>query len=478
MTENKNIIQNILISAGDNNLQLCDIIFDERVIDVNPKTERYFNWDELKEKEKRDNLLNEFVQSGESQDFLIAIPGAIDSHVHFDTPGFEFREDFEHGSKAAAAGGVTTVIDMPCTSIPPVISVEKLNTKLLALKGRSIIDYCLYGGVSGNNFNEDEVHKNIIELSEAGVAAFKVYMISGMDTYADLTERQIEYAARIIGKTGKPMAVHAEDKELIQTREQKFKNANRNDWKAYCNSRDARSEAVAIDKLISVVRKVNCKTHVVHISSHLGLEQIKKAKSSRLHITAETCPHYLYFTQKDFENETIRNFLKTAPPVKCDKDLESLWQGIAGGIISFVVTDHAGCNPDEEKSSNNFWEVYGGIPGVEHRVPFMFSEGFLKGKLTLQKTIELLSSNIADYFNIPNKSYLKPGYDADFSLIDLWSSKKVKAADMKSKGKYTPFEGSTFNAVIKQTYLRGKKIFDVNVPVVNDYNYGKYLTVK
>ncbi|MBS3944815.1 MAG: dihydroorotase [Melioribacter sp.] len=478
MNNTQDIIQNVLVSAGGNTLQLCDIVFASKIMEVKPKSERYFDWDDLKEKEKRDNLLKEFVHLDEPQIFLLAIPGGIDSHVHFDTPGFEFREDFEHASKAAAAGGVTTVIDMPCTSIPPVTTTENFTHKISALKGRSLIDYCFYGGISGKNFNEDEVHKNISELSEAGVAAFKVYMISGMDTYGDLSERQMEFAARVIEKTGKPMAVHAEDKELVQTREMKFKNANRNDWKAYCDSRDARAEAVAIDKLISTVRKVNCKTHVVHLSSQMGLEQIKKAKSSRLHITTETCPHYLYFTQKDFENERIRNFLKTAPPVKCDKDVESLWQGLNEGLISFVVTDHAGCNPEEEKSSDNFWEVYGGIPGVEHRLPFMFSEGFLKGRLTLQKTIELLSENIADYYNIDKKGFLKPGRDADFCLIDLWNSQIVKSSEMQSKGKYTPFENVTFNAVVYQTYLRGRKIYDMNNPVTDNYNYGKFITVK
>lgn len=478
MNNTQDIIRNVLVSTGGNTLQLCDIVFDSKIIEVKPKTEKLIDWNDVKEKVNRDKILLDFIKPEEKKNFLLLIPGAIDSHVHFDTPGFEFREDFEHGSKAAASGGVTTVVDMPCTSIPPVTSVENLNTKLFALKGRSLIDYCFYGGVSGQNFNEDEVYKNIIELSDVGVAAFKVYMISGMDTYADLTERQMEFAARMIGKTGKPMAVHAEDKELVHTRELKFKNANRNDWKAYCDSRDARAEAVAIDKLIAVVRKVNCKTHVVHLSSNLGLEQIKKAKSSRLHITTETCPHYLYFTQKDFENEKVRNFLKTAPPVKCDKDLESLWQGLNEGLISFVVTDHAGCNPEEEKSSDNFWEVYGGIPGVEHRAPFLFSEGFLKDRLTLQKTIELLSTNIAEYFNIPGKGYLKPGYDADFCLIDLWDAQIVKSANMKSKGKYTPFEGATFNAVINQTYLRGEKIFDLKEPVNDNYNYGKFITVK
>jgi len=411
----------------------------------------------------------------EEKIFLLAIPGAIDSHVHFDTPGFEFRDDFEHGSKAAASGGVTMVIDMPCTSIPPVTSLENFQTKLKALEGRSIIDYAFWGGISGKNFNEMEIEENIEQLSKAGVAGFKVYFISGMESFAELTERQMETVGRMIEKTGKPMAVHAEDKELISAREIKFKNSNRNDWKAYCESRDTRSEAIAINKLVSIVRKVNCKIHVVHLSSKMGLDQIKNANAAKLPITTETCPQYLFFTQKDFEDESIRNYLKTAPPVKCEKDLEALWEGLKDGSISFVVTDHAGCDPEKEKSSHNFWEVYGGIPGVEHRVPFLFSEGFLKGRLSLEKTIELLSTNVAFYFRINNKGKLEPGYDADFCLVDLWSSQKIEAKDMHSKGKYTPFEGKTFNAVVQQTFLRGKKIFDRNVPDSDAFDYGKYI---
>ncbi len=477
MENNQNIIQNVLIAAGGNKLQLCDLIFNEKIIDVKPKTENLFDWDDLKEAKRRDELLTRFVKKNEQNNFLLAIPGAIDSHVHFDTPGFEFREDIEHGSYAAAAGGVTMVIDMPCTSIPPVTSLENMNTKLAALNGRSKIDYGFWGGISGINFDESEIEKNIFELSEAGVAGFKVYMISGMETYPDLSERQLETTARIIEKTGKPMLVHAEDKELVQTRELKFKNANRKDWKAYCDSRDARAEAVAVDKLISIARKVHCKIHVVHLSSGMGLDQIKKAHSSKLHITTETCPHYLFFTQKDFENEKIRNYLKTAPPVKCEKDVEALWSGLNDGSISFVVTDHAGCNPEDEKSSLNFWEVYGGIPGVEHRVPFLFSEGFLKGKLSLEKTINLLSTNIASYFNISNKGKLIPGYDADLSFIDLWDNRKIEARSMYSKGKYTPFEGLRLDAVINQTFLRGKKVFDSKETFHGSLSYGKFVKI-
>jgi allantoinase len=475
MKKNRNVIQNILISAGENKLKLCDIVYDSKIIEVNQKTETLFDLSDLANIENRNAILQNYVNEGEENNFMLAIPGAIDSHVHFNTPGFEFRDDFEHGSKSAACGGVTTIIDMPCTSIPPVTSLENLNAKLNALKGRSLIDYAFWGGISGRNFNEAELEKNIFELAEAGVAGFKVYFISGMESFTDLTEKQMEIAARFIERTRKPMAVHAEDKELITVREEKFKNANRNDWKAYCESRDARSEAIAIDKLISIARMVNCKIHVVHLSSKLGLEQIIKAQSEKLFLTTETCPHYLYFTQKDFENQNIKNFLKTAPPVRCEKDKDALWEGLNNNSIQFVVTDHAGCNPSVDKSSKNFWEVYGGIPGVEHRVPFLFSEGFLKGKLNLELTINLLSSNISEYFQINNKGKLIPGNDADFCLIDLWSSQIITSNKMNSKGKYTPFEGLTLEAIVTQTYLRGKKIFDVNEQLIDDYSYGTFL---
>ncbi len=133
MNNTQEIIRNVLVSAGGNTLQLCDIVFDSKIMEVKPKTEKLIDWNDVKEKVNRDKILSDFIKPEEEKKLLLLMPGAIDSHVHFDTPGFEFREDFEHGSKAAASGGVTTVVDMPCTSIPPVTSVENLNTKLFAL---------------------------------------------------------------------------------------------------------------------------------------------------------------------------------------------------------------------------------------------------------------------------------------------------------------------------------------------------------
>ncbi len=453
-----NIIKDVLVNINENKLQLCDIHFGSKIKEIKPKCEKLFDWNDIKEKEKRNLILGEYSKSDDDTKFLLAIPGAIDSHVHFNTPGYEFREDFEHGSLSAAFGGTTTVIDMPCTSIPPVTNLVNFIKKQNALKGRSYVDYLFWGGIAGNNFNQNDIKKNVEELSLAGAAGFKVYMTSGMDTFKDLQLEQLEFIAGVISATGKTMAVHAEDKDLIAFKEKRFKSMNRNDYHAYCESRDIQAEASAVDKLISIAEKTNCKVHIVHLSSSLALKSIKHAQHRGVKITAETCPHYLYFTQKDFENKEIRNYLKTAPPVKFEEDKEALWKGLADGSIEFVTTDHAGCNPQEEKSSENFWEVYGGIPGVEHRVPFLFSEGFLKAKITLEQTIKLLSTNPAQYFGIADKGRIQKGFDADIVLLNLWKSNRIDSLKMHSKGKYTPFNNVQFNALVEKTFLKGKLI--------------------
>jgi allantoinase len=478
-TEKINIAKDVLVSVGENRLQLCDIYFDSKIKEVKPKSEKIFDWTDLKEKVRRDDFLKNFSNNvADKEKFLLAIPGAIDPHVHFDTPGFEFREDFQHGSLAAAYGGVTTIIDMPCTSLPPVTSLANLHIKLAAVKNKSHVDYSFWGGIPGNNFEIGEALKqDINNLSNEGVAGFKSYMISGMETFSELSVEQIKIAAKLVGKTGRPLAVHAEDKELVSYRIKRFNwMESIIDWKSYCNARDEQAEAEAINKLISIAEKVDCKIHVVHLSSKLGLKKIRLAQERGLKISTETCPHYLHFTQKDFENRAIRNFLKTAPPVKFEEDKEELWRGLADGSISFVTTDHAGCDPKAEKSSENFSEVYGGIPGVEHRVPFLFSKGFLNEKLSLEKTIQLLSSNVADYYGLKNKGYLKVGYDADIAFIDLWDSETISAANMHSKGKYTPFEGAKFDAVVQKVFLRGNVIMDKEKQL-DDLFYGEFVRI-
>ena len=481
-----NSIQNVFICDKDSSVKLVKIKFDKTIREILPTVNRSIRWNDISTFSKRKWFINNLQLSsaknernGINGDFLLLIPGGIDPHVHFDTPGYEFRDDFEHASSAAAWGGTTTIIDMPDTSQPTVTSVKNLRTKLKAVRKRSVIDFAFWGGVCGNDFeSKKDIHKQVLGLSENGIAGFKAYLISGMDTFTDLTFEQMLEAARIIKQNNMTLAVHAEDKNRIKTRINKFQKNSRKDWKAYCDSRDDVAEELAIKTLIEIAKETECRIHIVHLSSAKGLAQVRKARQMGLKFTAETCPHYLHFTQKDFENEKISAYLKTAPPVKKVIDRKELWNGLNDGSLSFVTTDHAGCNPKKEKSSKNFWEVYGGIPGVEHRVPFLFSEGFLREKLSLQKTIDLLSGNAAEFFNLNQKGKLEVGKDADFALINLWTSEVIKSRNMHSKGKYTPFENVEFNTRVEKTFLRGQLVMDRKNNFIAKPGVGKFIRIR
>lgn len=477
------LIKNVFLNSKENQLRLADIYFDDKIIDIEIKHELDYN--EISSGESRRSFIKHFQFDNKNTTeakiqiidgkFLLAIPGAIDSHVHFDTPGFEFREDFEHASSAAAFGGVTTIIDMPCTSIPPVTNQNNFNAKLGAVQNRSIVDFSFYGGVGGNCFVDHE--KNIAELKESGVAGIKVYTISGMTDFTDLDYEQIKQVASVCKKNNLPLAVHAEDKAIVISEENKRKSNNENQWFDYTASRNTYAEILAVKMLIEIADETKCKMLIVHVSSSQSVELIWQAQQKGVDIFAETCPHYLYFTEDDFNNDHIRNYLKTAPPVKSKEDKFGLCEALSSNKILFVNTDHAGCNPIEEKISENFWEVYGGIPGIEHRVPFLFSEGFMKNKISLEQTVNYLAGNQADFFNLKTKGKIEKSFDADFCLINLWESEVVQSTNMHSKGKYTPFEGLKLNSIVEKTFLRGELIMDRNTKYFTKPGYGRFIKI-
>ncbi|MCW8849559.1 MAG: amidohydrolase family protein [Melioribacteraceae bacterium] len=486
MDKKLKILTNVFINTTKNNVVPVNIYFDDSIKKIEKLSSKEFNWEELNTIEKKNKLTAQisvpqlqFNAKKNDGNFNLLIPGAIDPHVHFDTPGFEFRDTFEHGSTAAAYGGVTTIIDMPCTSLPPVTSKENFSAKLDAVRNRSLIDFAFWGGVCRNDFEDfKDIEKQVLELNELGVAGYKTYLISGMETFKDLKLDQMRQVANFIKKTGKPQSVHAEDKFLVESRRLEFQSNNRNEWRHYCLSRDSLAEEKAIKDMIEIARKSGHKIHIVHLSSELGLNAIRQAQKEGVNITSETCPHYLHFTQDDFNNGDISNFLKTAPPVKMKNDQDALWDGLEDGSLLFLTTDHAGCNPADEKTSDNFWEVYGGIPGVEHRVSYLISEGFLKRKFTLDKTIDLLSTNVAEYFNLSRKGKIEEGYDADFALINLWEGERINSENMHSKGKYTPFESLQVQCKVEKTILRGGVIMDKEGKAEENIGYGKFLTIK
>ena len=433
---------------------------------------------------------------------LLILPGAIDPHVHFDTPGFTAREDFLHGSAEAARGGVTTVVDMPCTSLPPVVSAAALESKLKAVAPMALIDYGFYGGVrgdiasaAGNGITApDRIEKSMTELAPR-VLAFKAYLLSGMDTFPQVSHEDLGRAITKAAELGRPLCLHAEDADYVGAARRRVE-ATRNiagpgkekaSWDDYVDSRPEAAETVAVAAAIALARGHERTLHIVHVGTAEAVEALAAAGAG-----CETCSHYLAFSRDDFASKGA--FLKTAPPVKARGQAEKLWAMLADGRISFVTSDHAPAR-GEEKRTGSVWTDYGGIPGVGTTLPYLFSEGYLAGRLTLGRFLDATSGAAARRYGLASrKGSLEVGKDADFVLIDQDGRTVISGAGLYSKGKDTPFDGMKLRGSIKSTWVRGRKVYDAEAAfgamkargagaeypemkgIVADAGYGRFLT--
>jgi allantoinase len=389
----------------------------------------------------------------------LVLPGAIDGHVHFDDPGFTHRESFSTGTAAAAAGGVTCVVDMPCTSVPPVIDTLALANKLLAITPKAHVDFMLWGGVSANALEQPDWRDRLDELAGAGIAAIKVYLLSGMDSFRHLSVAQLREVLGEARRLGVPVGVHAEDADTVREEESLLRRRGLDSPRAYADSRPPVAEVRAVETVIEACRQTGARAHVVHLASGEALDRLSAARRDGCPITAETCPHFLEFTVEDLES--MGSLLKTAPVVKSAADRSRLWQGLAEGELAFVATDHAAGQWPDEKQTGSIWTDYGGVPGVELLLPYLYSEGVRRGRLSLTRLAQVLSSGPARFFGIDHrKGALKPGLDADFVVLDDAKTWTVRAHDLHNLNRYTPFEGRRFTGRVRATYLRGRCVFE------------------
>ncbi len=468
-------IINAILSRGER-AYLCEIKYYSHILDVIEKEEVPAKPTELADYIRSKRKIKRCSTHCIDANYCVVLPGAIDPHVHYNDPGFEWREDFYTGTLAAAFGGVTTIADMPCTSIPPIINAENLQYKLNVISKKAVVDFALWGGVSGTEFEKNTYNKYMYELKEQGVIGFKTYLISGMDDFTALVPLQLEEVAFIAKELDMPVAVHAEDKAFVESRRAQFQKENKNEITYYCRARGVEAEVLAIKTVIRTAQKTGAHFHIVHLSSKRGLELIEKAQAQGVHITTETCPHFLAFTQEDFERQG--SILKTAPPVRFAEDKEALWNGLKNGAISFVATDHAGCDYPKEKSTGSIWTDYGGMPGSELMVPFIFSEGFMKNRLSLHEMQKILSENAAQNYRLDShKGSINIGKDADFVFIDPLAKTKIEPEKLHSKGKYTPFNGRTFQEKITMTIIRGEVIIEDD-KFLGKVGYGTYCKSK
>jgi len=407
----------------------------------------------------------------------VVFPGFIDPHVHFDDPGFTEREDFETGTRSAAAGGITTIIDMPCTSIPPVTNGQNFDYKLNIVKPKAYVDFAFWGGVTPEQVKSGKYRKSLEELKDRGIAGVKFYTISGMELYPRMSVPDMDKAFRAAKELDLVCAIHAEDYYLVDYYSHLMQEMGREDPESWSEGRAYEAEPEAIWSVVGITRKVGNKLHIVHLSTKEGLNIIRLAKAQGVDATTETCPQYLVFTAKDFKK--LGSILKIAPPLRKEEDREELWRGLKDGSIDFICTDHAAGKYPEEKSFPDIWKNYAGIPGTQLAVPTMLHYGYHQGRLTLSDIQKLMSENAAKRYGLyPQKGVIKVGSDADFTIIDLDKEWTVKPSKLESKGKYSPLAGKELKGQIYLTMVRGKVIYEKDKGIVGTKGYGKLIKTK
>jgi len=417
---------------------------------------------------------------------LLVLPGAVDPHVHFDTPGFESRESFFRGSAEAARGGVTTVIDMPCTSLPPVTDAAALDAKLAVVSGQALVDYGFYGGVRGGSAGS-ELEDGMASLAPR-VLGFKCYLLSGMDTFPRVNHEELGRAIAQAAALGRPLLLHAEDADYCAAARIRVeatrtaRGGGKPTWDDYVDSRPASAERIACAVASELAAERGCSStlHVVHVGVAAAASALARSGA-----TCETCAHYLAFTREDFAVHGAA--LKTAPPVKGGAEREKLWALLADGTIPFVTSDHAP-STREEKRSGSVWTDYGGIPGTGTLLPYLLSEGWLAGRLTLTRFLEATSGAAAARFGLDDrKGSIEVGKDADLVLVDPGAKTVIHGDRLYSKGRDTPFEGMELRGAVRSTWVRGRMVYDAGrdampteaspVPgIVAEAGWGRFLT--
>jgi allantoinase len=375
------------------------------------------------------------------------LPGVVDAHAHIGDPNFTQREDFTTGTQAAAAGGVTTVVDMVLKT--PVDSPQAVKEKIDRGARQGIVDFSLHAGM----MNSSNI-ANVEVLTQLGIYSFKAFMCAPYLIDKGTLEALMKQTAQFRAITN----VHAEDEELTQKLTVELKRANRVDPIAHNESRPNAVEEKAIKDAVDIARATRSKLHISHMSTNEGVHLIASAKREKLNVTAETCPHYLSLTRVDVLK--LGPYLKMNPPLKTEADVLALWRGLANGTVEMIASEHAPGEADEKEVGwENIWDAWGGIPTIETMLPIVLSEGVNKDRITIGKAAKVLSENPAKRFGLyPKKGHIAVGADGDFVIVDLSMEKKVKAGDLHYKVGWTPYEGWVLKGWPTVTIVRGQVV--------------------
>lgn len=390
----------------------------------------------------------------------LAFPGFIDVHVHLNDPGFTWRETFEDGTKAAAAGGVTTIVDMPLQNHPALSTGEIFDKKAQVLEGRAFVDIAFWGALLPSNLDKME------ELTDKGVYALKAFIGPVSSDYSSIGYEDVRRAMQTAATKDILLGFHAEDYDMIKEAEEREQRKAK-DMRSFLNSRPLEAEILATQKLIEMAKETGARIHICHVSHPDVIQVIAQARKEGVEVSAETCPHYLLFDEDDAIHRG--HLLKCAPPLRSRQAVEGMWKALLEGHIQCVASDHSPCAREEKRiNEGDAFAAWGGISGLQSGFQVMFEEAVHKRGICSTYITKWLASEPAKSFRLDSqKGFVSEGKDADLVLVDPLLPWSLRDDDLYYKNRLSAFTGQSGRGKVVRTFLRGNTVFKEGEGIVS-----------